>query len=165
MTGSTPPSAVVRATAAIPPPGLLLISIVSIQLGAAVAVNLFEAIGPMTTAFLRLACSSVLLLVVARHRIGHGIRRHAGLLVLFGCMIGAMNLCFYGAIARIPLGIAVAIEFVGPLGVAALTSRRPLQFGWIGLAIVGLLLLTPSVGTDLDPVGIGLAFAAGLGWA
>jgi inner membrane transporter RhtA len=154
-----------RAVAVVPPPGLLLVSIVSIQLGAAVAVHLFESLGPIGTAFLRLAFSAVLLLVAARHRIGPDVRRHAPMLLLFGCVIGAMNMCFYGAIARIPLGIAVAIEFVGPLGLAAVTSRRLVDFLWIGLAVLGLALLTPSIGTDLDPVGVGLALAAGAGWA
>ena len=142
--------------AAVPPPGLLLVSIVSIQLGAAVAVHLFETLGPIGTVFLRIAFSAVLLLVAARREIGSGARRHVGLLLLFGCVIGAMNMCFYGAISRIPLGIAVAIEFVGPLGVAAFTSRRLKEFLWIGLAIAGLVLLTPSIGTDLDPIGVGL---------
>ncbi len=154
-----------RAVAAVPPPGLLLVSIVSIQLGAAVAVHLFETLGPIGTVFLRIAFSAVLLLVAARREIGSGARRHVGLLLLFGCVIGAMNMCFYGAISRIPLGIAVAIEFVGPLGVAAFTSRRLKEFLWIGLAIAGLLLLTPSIGRDLDPIGVGLALAAGAGWA
>ena len=154
-----------RAVAAVPPPGLLLVSIVSIQLGAAVAVHLFETLGPIGTVFLRIAFSAVLLLVAARREIGSGARRHVGLLLLFGCVIGAMNMCFYGAISRIPLGIAVAIEFVGPLGVAAFTSRRLKEFLWIGLAIAGLVLLTPSIGTDLDPIGVGLALAAGAGWA
>jgi inner membrane transporter RhtA len=154
-----------RAMAAMPPPGLLLVSIVSIQLGAAVAVHLFETLGPIGTVFLRIAFSAVLLLVAARREIGSSARRHVGLLLLFGCVIGAMNMCFYGAISRIPLGIAVAIEFVGPLGVAALTSRRPKEFLWIALAVAGLVLLTPSVGRDLDPVGVGLALAAGVGWA
>ena len=154
-----------RAAAAVPPPGLLLVSIVSIQLGAAVAVNLFETLGPIGTAFLRLAFAAVLLLVAARRQIGSGARRHAGMLLLFGCVIGAMNMCFYSAIDRIPLGIAVAIEFIGPLGVAVFTSRRLNHFIWIGLAVAGLLLLTPSIGTDLDPIGVGLALAAGAGWA
>ena len=154
-----------RAAAAVPPPGLLLVSIVSIQVGAAIAVHLFETLGPIGTVFLRIAFSAVLLLVAARQQIGPSARRHAGLLLAFGCVIGAMNMCFYGAIDRIPLGIAVAIEFVGPLGVAALTSRRLDHFIWIGLALAGLALLTPSIGPDLDPVGVGLALAAGAGWA
>ena len=154
-----------RAVAAVPPPGLVLVSIVSIQLGAAIAVHLFETLGPIATVFLRLAFSAVLLLIAARRRIDARARRHVGLLVLFGCVIGAMNMCFYGAIARIPLGIAVAIEFVGPLGVAVLMSRRIWEFLWIGLAVAGLVLLTPSIGTDLDPIGVGLALATGAGWA
>jgi inner membrane transporter RhtA len=154
-----------RAVSAVPPPGLLLVSIVSIQLGAAIAVHLFETLGPIGTVFLRIAFSAVLLLVAARRQTDVSARRHAGLLLLFGCVIGAMNLCFYGAIDRIPLGIAVAIEFIGPLGVAAVSSRRLNHFIWIGLAVAGLVLLTPSIGTDLDPVGVGLALAAGAGWA
>jgi inner membrane transporter RhtA len=144
---------------------LVLISVISIQLGAAVAVGLFDALGPVSTAFLRIAISALLLLAVRRFRVGTGARQHLGLLLLYGCVIGATNLFFYGAIARIPLGIAVAIEFIGPLGVAALTSRRPLDFVWVGLAAVGLLLITPEVGNDLDPVGVALALAAGVGWA
>lgn len=154
-----------RAVVAVPPPGLLLVSIVSIQLGAAVAVHLFATLGPIGTVFLRLAFAAVLLLVAERNRIRSIARRDAGIMLLFGCVIAAMNLSFYGAISRIPLGIAVAIEFVGPLGVAAFTSRRPREFLWIGLAVVGLVLLTPSIGSDLDPLGVGLALAAGAGWA
>lgn len=154
-----------RAAAAAPPPALLLMSIVSIQLGAAVALSLFDALGPISTTFLRVAFSAVLLLFATRRQIGAGTRRHAGILLLFGCVIGATNLAFYGAIERIPLGIAVAIEFVGPLSVAALTSRRLKDFVWIGLAVAGLLLLTPDIGGDLDPLGVGLALVAGAGWA
>jgi inner membrane transporter RhtA len=143
----------------------VLISIVSIQLGAAIAVHLFATLGPIGTVFLRIAFSAVLLLIAARHRIRRVARRDAAMLLLFGCLIGAMNMCFYSSIDRIPLGIAVAIEFIGPLGVAALTSRRLNHFLWIGLAVAGLLLLSPSIGTDLDPVGVAFALAAGAGWA
>jgi len=130
-----------------------------------VAVHLFETIGPIATVFLRVAFSAVLLLVATRRHLRRLAWRDAAMLLVFGCVIGAMNMSFYGAIDRIPLGIAVAIEFVGPLGVAAITSRRPTEFLWIGLAVAGLALLTPSIGTDLDPVGVGLALAAGVGWA
>lgn len=157
--------ALARAASAVPPPGLLLVSIVSIQLGAAVAVGLFPVLGPVGTAFLRLAFSAVLVIAAARHTIAWSARRHAGALLLYGTILGVMNLCFYGAIARIPLGIAVAIEFVGPLGLAAATSRRARDFAWIGLAILGIVLLTPEIGGALDPLGVALAGATGLCWA
>jgi inner membrane transporter RhtA len=143
----------------------VLLSIVSIQLGAAVAIDLFPALGPVGTAFLRVAFSAVLLVVAARHTISWSARHHAGPLLLFGVILGVMNLCFYGAIARIPLGIAVAIEFVGPLGLAVATSRRGRDFAWIGLAVLGIVLLTPEIGSALDPLGVALAVAAGLCWA
>ncbi len=154
-----------RAVAGVPPPGLLLVSIVSIQLGAAVAVNLFPVLGPVATAFLRLAFSAVLLIVVARHSITLDLRSHAGSLLLYGAILGVMNLSFYGAIDRIPLGIAVAIEFVGPLGLAVVTSRRVRDFVWIGIAALGIALLTPQIGSELDPLGVALAAVAGLCWA
>jgi inner membrane transporter RhtA len=149
----------------VPPPALLLVSIVSIQLGAAVAVNLFPALGPVGTAFLRLAFSAVLLLAATRHSMAWTARRHAGALLLYGTILAVMNLSFYGAIARIPLGIAVAIEFVGPLGLAAATSRRGRDFAWIGLAALGIVLLTPEIGSTLDPIGVALAGVTGLCWA
>lgn len=154
-----------RVAAAMPPPGLLLVSIVSIQLGAAVAVHLFPSLGPVGTTFLRVGFAAILLIAVARHTISWSARHHAGSLLLYGVILGAMNLCFYGAIARIPLGIAVAIEFVGPLGLAVITSRRGRDFAWIALAFAGIVLLTPEIGTALDPLGVALAGGAGLGWA
>lgn len=145
---------------------MLLVSIVSIQLGAAVAVNLFPVLGPIGTALLRLAFSATLLLVVARHSISWAAtRQHARALLLYGTILGVMNLSFYGSIERIPLGIAVAIEFVGPLGLAAVTSRRIVDFAWIGLAVLGIVLLTPDIGVGLDPLGVALAGLAGLCWA
>ena len=160
-----PAGPVGRALGSVPPPALVLTSIVCIQLGAAVAVNLFDSLGPVATTFLRLGFAAVLLLLARRQQLSGRIRGNLGLLLLFGIGIGLMNLAFYGAISRIPLGIAVAIEFVGPLGVAALTSRRPREFFWIILAAAGLLLLTPDIGGSLDPVGVVLALVAGAGWA
>jgi inner membrane transporter RhtA len=157
--------ALARVASAVPPPGLLLISIVSIQLGAVVAIDLFPVLGPVGTAFLRVAFSAVLLIAAARHTIAWSARRHAGALLLYGAILGLTNLTFYGAIARIPLGIAVAIEFIGPLGLAVATSRRGRDFAWIGLGVLGIALLTPQIGGALDPLGVALAGAAGLGWA
>jgi inner membrane transporter RhtA len=151
--------------ARLPPTSLLLTSIVSIQVGAAIAVNLFPAIGPVAVTFLRLAFAAVLLIVVTRRSIDATARRNAGWVILLGFVIAVTNLSFYGSISRIPLGIAVAIEFVGPLGLAAATSRKPLDFAWIGLAALGLGLLTPDIGTTLDPIGVALALVAGAGWA
>ncbi len=159
------PGVLSRAVSAVPPPGLLLVSIVSIQLGAAVAVNLFPVLGPVGTTFLRLTFSAVLVIAAAQHTIAWNARHHAGALLLYGTILAVMNLAFYGAIARIPLGIAVAIEFIGPLGLAAATSRRGRDFAWIGLAFLGIVLLTPEIGGTLDPVGVALAGVAGLCWA
>ena len=149
---------------ALPPQVLLLISIGSIQIGAAVAVALFPVLGPVATVFLRLVCAALILLVTTRPSL-EDVRRHAPLLVLYGVVLAAMNLSFYGSISLIPLGIAVAIEFVGPLGLAVATSRRAVDFAWIGLAALGILLLTPEIGGALDPLGVVLAASAGLCWA
>ena len=116
------PGPVAQTLAAVPPPALVLTAIVSIQIGAAVAVSLFDSLGPVAMTFLRLALSAVSLLLLRGRQIDGRARHHIGLLLLFGVVIGATNLVFYGAIVRIPLGIAVAISFVGPLGVAAVTS-------------------------------------------
>jgi inner membrane transporter RhtA len=158
-------AATARAIGAVPPPGLILLSILSIQVGAALAVNLFPALGPAGTVFLRVGLSALLLMLGARLAPGRSILAHRWLLLQFGCVMGAMNLCFYEALARIPLGTAATIGFLGPLGVAALTSRRALDFLWIGVAVIGLGVLAPHLGTALDPLGVLLAAVAGAGWA
>ena len=158
-------NAVARAVGAAPPPGLVLLSIVSIQIGAALAVHLFPALGPAGTVFLRVGLAAFLLMLGARPALDRNLLAHGWLLLQFGCVMGAMNLCFYEAIARIPLGTAVTIGFIGPLGVAALTSRRPLDFFWIGLAVVGLAVLAPRLGRTLDPWGVLLAAIAAAGWS
>jgi len=161
------PSPAAQAINAIPPPGLVLLSIVAIQIGAAIAINLFPVIGANGTVAVRIIISALLLGIAARS----GLRalcqtfvRHWQLLTVFGLCVAAMNLFFYQSIARIPLGAAVAFEFIGPLGVAAFASRRLSHFGWIALAAVGIVLLSPLSGLELDPLGICFALLAGAGW-
>jgi len=153
---------------AIPPPGLVLLSIVSIQLGAALAKHLFPILGANGTVAVRIIFSALLLGLAGRTRVrtfGQTFVRNWGLLLVFGLSVSAMNLVFYQAIARIPLGAAVAIEFVGPLGVAALTSRRMCHFAWVALAALGIVLLSPLSGVDLDALGVIFALLAGAAWA
>ena len=159
-----PVHAVARVLSAAPPPVLMLVSIVSVQLGAAFAVRLFATLDPIGVAFLRLGFSAVLLLVAARPRLSD-VASHVRVLILYGAVIAGMNLCFYQSIARIPLGIAVTIEFIGPLAVAVASSRRVLDFLWVALAVCGVVLLKPEVGGSLDPRGVMFAALAGGGWA
>jgi len=150
--------------AATPPSIQVLLAILSIQLGAAYAINLFPILGPAGTVFCRLAISAVILFLFIRPKMDGRIFQHSKLLLTYGITLGLMNWCFYEAIARIPLGIAVAIEFLGPLSVGILTSRRMLDLLWVGLAITGLLILTPEFGNNLDVVGVIYAVFAGIGW-
>src|SRR6185503_10059752 len=84
----------------------------------------------------------------------------------YGVVLGVMNLVFYHAISRIPLGLAVTIEFIGPLSVAVFGSHRRIDIVWVVLAGAGIALITPwTAGRGVDPVGVALAFAAGVGWA
>jgi inner membrane transporter RhtA len=148
----------------VPAPVLVVGAIASVQSGAAVATKLFPAVGPGGAVFLRLAVSAVLLLVIVRPR-ASGRGRHDLVLVgAFGIVLAAMNCLFYLALARIPLGVAVTIEFLGPLGVAIAGSRRLLDMVWVLLAAVGVTLLA-SGGGNLDVVGIVLAASAGVCWA
>lgn len=159
-----PVGVLARTLAPIPPPGLVLLAIVSIQLGAAFAIQLFPALGATGTAFLRIALSAALLLLIARPKLDRTLRANVHWVLLYGGMLGGMNLCFYESIARIPLGIAVTIEFLGPLGVAIFTSRRLRDVLWALLALAGVAILTPEIGNDLDPVGILYAVVAGTCW-
>jgi len=109
--------------------------------------------------------SAVVLTVLARPRIDRRLREHAVLLLLFGLADACMVLPFFLALQRIPLGVASAITFLGPLGLAVATARRPLHFLWIGIAALGIGLLTPAVGGELDALGLGLAALAAAGWA
>jgi inner membrane transporter RhtA len=147
------------------PPVLVLFSILSVQLGAALAKSLFPAIGSGGTVFLRVGLAALVLLLVWRPHLRAYTRANYALVALFGLTIAAVNAAFYAAIARIPLGIAVTLEFVGPLGVAFVASRRRSDLLWAGLAAGGVLLLAPIGNLTIDPLGVGLALVAGGCWA
>jgi inner membrane transporter RhtA len=151
-----------------PPTALVLFPIVSVQLGAAVAKSLFDSLGPGGTVFLRIAFAAFVLFLLVRPKLGGHDR--AGYLVagLFGLTLAGMNFSIYLAFDRIPLGVAVTLEFVGPLGVAVAGSRRLLDLLWVVLAAAGILLLAPLGvlgGMDLNPVGVAFALLAGCLWA
>jgi inner membrane transporter RhtA len=150
-----------RATAT----GLVLCGIVSVQVGAAFATTLFDEVGPGGTVFLRIAFAALLLLAIWRPplRLPAGAARRD--VVLLGVVLAGMNLSFYLALDRIPLGIAVTLEFVGPLGVAIAGSRRRFDLLWVALAAAGLILLAPIPGSDLDALGVAMALLAGAFWA
>jgi inner membrane transporter RhtA len=116
----------------------------------------------------RISLSALVLLLLWRPKLGGYARAEYGLAVVFGLALAAMNLSLYLAIDRIPLGVAVTLEFVGPLGVAVAGSRRLLDGLWVVLAATGVLLLAPLNvlgATDLDPVGVAFALLAGVLWA
>jgi inner membrane transporter RhtA len=153
-----------RALDRVPPVGLVLGGICSIQVGAAFATTLFDDLGPAGTSFLRLLFAAVLLLALWRPRLGDSTRAELRMAGLFGVTLAAMNLSFYYSIDRIPLGVAVTLEMVGPLTVAVLGSHRRRDLLWVALAAVGVLLLAEGGTGDLDPLGIVLALAAGGFW-
>lgn len=140
---------------------------VSIQFGAALAKGLFESIGPVSATLLRLWLATLLLALLYRPWRGAPLRGRWPMLLGYGAAMGGMNLCFYLALQRIPMGIVVAIEFLGPLAVAIATSKRRLDALWVVLAVTGLLLLLPWQTGDvpLDPAGVVFALLAGAGWA
>jgi inner membrane transporter RhtA len=146
---------------------LLLAAMGSIQVGASFAKTLFHSVGAPGAVALRTALATLMLVVVLRPwraRVGHG---RWGALAVYGVSLGVMNLLYYMALRTLPLGITVSIEFAGPLTVAVLTSRRAIDFLWIGLAAAGLALLLPlgqSQG-NVDPTGALFALGAGACWA
>jgi inner membrane transporter RhtA len=154
---------VTRLMGGIPPTALVLLGIVSVQVGAAVAKQLFTVAGAAGTVTLRLVVAAIVLVAIWRPSLR--IDRHTLVVVLsYGVVLGVMNLCFYAALERIPLGAAVTIEFLGPLAVAVAGSRRWLDGVWVLLAGAGVVLLTRVQG-GLLWTGVLFALAAGACWA
>jgi inner membrane transporter RhtA len=157
-------------TAAVSGAGLVLAAVVSVQVGAALAKNLFDTLGAPGVVWLRLGIAALVLVAAWRPWPWRSGRRWSRAtvwhVVAFGLVIAVMNSTFYLSLARIPLGIAVTVEFVGPLALAAILSRRWLDALWVMLALSGILLLVKSDGTThLDTVGVLLAAVAGMFWA
>jgi inner membrane transporter RhtA len=148
-----------------PSGGLVIGAMVSVQLGAALATTLFSGIGPAGTVLLRLCSAAIVLSIVGRPSVRGRTRRELGLAALFGLILAAMNLRFYESIDRIPLGISVTLEFVGPLTVALVGSRSRLDLLWVGLAAVGIVALARGGGGHgLNGLGVALALIAGGLW-
>ena len=147
------------------PVALTVGSILSVQAGAAVAFNLFDELGPAGTVLVRIAFAALVLMAVWRPRIRGRSREALRMVALFGFTFAAMNQSFYLGLDRVPLGIAVTLEFVGPLSVAIVGSRRPRDLLWVALAAGGILLLSPGLGDELDLLGVGFCLLAGAFWA
>lgn len=153
------------ATGPVPPWGLAVVAMLSVQLGSALSVDLIATVGPAGTAWLRLSMGALIFLIVTRPPL-RAIRRHdLPVLLGLGVVSGLEAIAFLAAIARIPLGTVVAIEFLGPLTVAAVRSHRARALIWPGVALLGVVLLTEPWQGDINLAGIAFAGCAGIGWA
>jgi inner membrane transporter RhtA len=145
--------------------GMVVGSISSVQCGAALATTLFDRVGPAGAVFLRGAFGALILLAIAHRDVAKVRRADLRDIVLFGATLAAMNLAFYSSIERLPLGIAVTFEFIGPLAVAIFGSHRRRDLVWAGIAAVGIVLLSGDFGGEsIDLLGAALALTAGAFW-
>ena len=142
-----------------------LLSMICVQGGASIAKQLFPAIGAIGTSALRIGISAIILLLINRTKIFHFTKKQWFYCSVYGIGIAAMNLIFYMAINRIPLGLGVTIEFIGPLFLAFVLSKKWLDIIWALLACAGILLIVPWNSSELDILGLILAFIAGTFWA
>lgn len=143
---------------------LVVVAIASVQLGSSLAKDLYSAAGPLTVAWLRLLGAAVVLGALTRPRLRGRSASDWFWVVAYGVCLAGMNVTFYLAIERIPIGMAVTLEFLGPLGVSVALSRRARDLLWVGLAAIGVALLGFSPG-QLDPLGVFWALVAGALWA
>lgn len=156
--------------AAVPAPALVLLGICSLQFGAGLAKNLFDVLPPSAVVTLRLGTSAVVLLLLGRRALRGVFRRHRpgdfAVAVAFGVALATMNFSIYESFSRIPLGIAVTIEFLGPLGLAVVLSRRRLDLVWVALAGTGVVLLSRNDGDGrITVAGVAFALLAATAWA
>ncbi|MGW1027368.1 EamA family transporter [Streptomyces sp. NPDC002577] len=165
-TGHAPtPGGAPRRFGSLGPVGLVLAGGISVQFGGALAVNLMPRAGALGVVTLRLVVAAVVLLAVCRPRLRGHSRADWGTVIAFGIAMAAMNGLFYQAVARIPLGLAVTLEVLGPLALSVLASRRAVNVIWAGLALGGVFLLGGGGFDSLDLVGVAFALGAGAMWA
>jgi inner membrane transporter RhtA len=148
--------------------GAVVIAMAAFQAAASIAKGLFGEVGPQGAAALRVALGAALLAAMFRPWRARPTAAAWRPILVYGVALGVMNTLFYTALATVPLGVAVTLEFSGPLAVAAISSRRPIDFLWIGLAAAGLVLIlrpSGSPGGALSPVGVACALGAGVCWA
>ncbi|MEN2415927.1 EamA family transporter [Flavobacterium mesophilum] len=149
----------------LPPVQAVLLAIISVQCGAAIAKTLFPAIGAAGTASIRIGVSAIILLLAYRPNLKAITTAQWKVVIPYGLSLGAMNLIFYFAIERIPIGLAVTLEFIGPLLLAIVGSKRLLDYCWVVLAAIGILLIAPWTNERLDTLGVVFALIAGGLWA
>jgi inner membrane transporter RhtA len=157
-----------RRVSALPAPVLVIGAVVSVQFGGALAATLVPIIGASGSVTLRLIIAAVVMLLVARPSVRARSRGDWAVVVAIAVTLGLMNLCFYAALARLPIGVTVTIEFLGPLTLATVLSRRALDLVSVAAAALGVVLISGALTTpwgDLDLTGLGLALAAGACWA
>ncbi|WP_434562251.1 threonine/homoserine exporter RhtA [Pseudomonas sp. Z5-35] len=149
------------------PVALLLVAMASIQSGASLAKSMFPVVGAQGTTTLRLIFASLIMLLLLRPWRAKLTAQSLRTVVIYGLALGGMNFLFYMSLRTVPLGIAVALEFTGPLAVAIYASRRAIDFLWIALAVIGLLLLIPTgaASASIDLTGASYALGAGVCWA
>lgn len=143
----------------------VIVAMVAIQIGASISKQIFPYVGPEGTTAYRIGFSALILCLIFRP--WRNLPSNWSALVVYGLCLGSMNLSFYYSIERIPIGLAVALEFLGPLSVAVMSSKSRVDWLWVGLAVVGLLVLLPDISNvnGLDPIGVLLALFAGGCWA
>lgn len=150
----------------IPPPLLVLLAVLSVQVGAAIAKSLFSTLGPSGAVMLRAGFTALILLAIWRPRLRGYTRRQYLLVIAFGVAMGVMNFSFYSAISRgIPLGLAVTITFIGPLAMVVLNAKRARDLLWAALGAVGVVLLSPFDASRLDPLGLFFAILCAFCWS
>ncbi len=162
---AAPPRGGVLRRGALGPVALVVAGGMSVQFGAAIAVMLMPRAGALGVVTLRLVLSAVVLLAVCRPRLRGHTRADWGTVAAFGAVMAAMNVLFYQAADRIPLGVAVTLEVLGPLTLSVIASRRLVSLVWAGLALAGVALLGGGGFDRLDPVGAAFALSAGAMWA